>query len=312
MQKVTATDNQQSMKSDVPLAFMLLSSQHEIGKYMAGKNKHNGYVKPFLRAVSLASLMLFLQGCGTSVLDGSSPAKLQESFKAVKSGLSDQKQQVKFEVAYNILNIYLSERVKKGGNENSLRMELFNGKDARTLVEQARTYEQGKVDSITAELKVLDNCYKSLKSGLKVENATLRSSSVKPEERVELSFDLHNGSQYPVSMIQANVTLQVFGAPGMEKLFAGRDVVNCTAKKIVNPGSIGRMSCSLSYEMGPVRYEGPAQDVQNFVIEIVDNDDTPLNDKDDQNTMAYCKEQSEQLKRNINLYLNDLESLMGF
>ena len=106
MQKVTATDNQQSMKSDVPLAFMLLSSQHEIGKYMAGKNKHNGYVKPFLRAVSLASLMLFLQGCGTSVLDGSSPAKLQESFKAVKSGLSDQKQQVKFEVAYNMLNIY--------------------------------------------------------------------------------------------------------------------------------------------------------------------------------------------------------------
>ena len=263
-----------------------------------------------VKSFSCLSLLLLLQGCGPSVLDGSSQMKLQESFKAVQKDLPEQKDRVRFEVAYNILNIHLSNQAKKGVSEDRLRMELFNGKDAAALVETARTFEKNKVDEISAEIKKYDNCYSSGKQGLKVEFARIRSSSVKPEERVELSFDLHNGSAYPVSMIQANVTLQIFGAPELEKIYAGRNVVNCQASSVINPGSFGKMTCSLSYNMGTVRYDGPAEDVQNFVFEIVDNDSTPLNDKDDQNTMAYCLEHLEQGKKEIKLYLNDLESLM--
>lgn len=268
--------------------------------------------KKIIKLTAFSFFVGALAGCGNTLLDGSSQNKLQESFKIMKDDLSDNKQKVKFEVAFNILNIHLYDQVKKGQNENNLRMELFNGKDARALVETARSYEQKMVDQISEEIKGYDRCYEVQKNGLKIDFARIRSSSVKPEERVELSFDLHNDTPYPISQIQANVTLQIFGAPEMEKLFADRDQVNCIASKVIKSGSMGTMTCNLAYNMGSVRYEGPAKDVQNFVFEIVDTDSTPMNDQDDQNTMAYCKEHRDQLKKNMDLYLNDLESLMGF
>lgn len=255
--------------------------------------------------------LLFLVGCGTDRLDATSSETLQSTFAELKGSLTES-QAVVFDLAYNQLMVELYDQVRKGKSESLLRQEFFGNKTALDVINQARSVNSEKIALFGKDLRVATLCYKSSKDGLKISDEIVKSSSIKPEERVELTFSLYNGSNYPISAVQANISLQIFGAPGMEKNFIGKDYVTCRTDQVIKPTKSGSVSCVLNYEMGTVRYEGPAKDLQLFSIEIFDTDSKTNQNKKDPNTMAACKESMDKAKEKLNEYTNNLEKISSF
>lgn len=256
----------------------------------------------------LLLLSLGLSGCGDPVLDGSSDEALMKSYIEMKKGLSE-RNGAAFDLAFHKARDTVNE-ISDPVSRDQMRVKIFSGKTIDQLVENAKSWVKEKVDDTSKSMQTSANCYRSYENGLEFKNKRMKNSSIDPENRVELSFDLFNGSNYTIPALQIDLTMEIFGAPDYERKYDGTNYVRCFTPVSVPVGGAGRFTCNIRYNMGQIKFDGPVEDMQVFDMKLVNNDSDLQDGKEDKDSFATCKKEMEQHRAELKTYTSYMEQLM--
>lgn len=265
--------------------------------------KRASYISNSFSVAMIISGSLLLGGCGDKVLDGSSESALMASYSEMRELISPDKVAI-FDLAFQMGRERSGVMRKKnpGMSQEEIRRAVFDGRDPYTLVNDARTYVQERIGGYSYVMQQSSQCLRSYEQGLKMTNVRMRNSLQSPDTRVEVMFDLKNGSNYPILALQVDINIQVFGSPDYEQAYIGDRIARCNTKSIVQPGTTGSFSCLLNYAMNNITFDGPVEDLQVFKAKIVNNDSNLLDGKEEENSLASCRHDSEQYKQEVDSY----------
>lgn len=251
-----------------------------------------------------------LSGCGETLLDGSSDEKLMESYKELRKDLS-QSEAGAFDLAFHKTRDLVNAESSQSARD-SLRESFFSGKGVAQFIADAKKRVEAQVVEVSKSMQESAECYKSYSQGLQFSQQRMKNSSVDPENRVEYSFDLFNGSNYPVAALQLDLTMEIFGAPDYERKFDGDNFVRCFGSASVPPGGRGKFTCNIRYKMGSIRFDGPVEDMQVFSMTPVNNDPNLQDGKEEAKSMASCRKEMEQHKGELKTLTSYMEQLMTY
>lgn len=256
---------------------------------------------------------IFLSGCGVETLDGSTEASLMESYSQLRSTVSPDKVAA-FDLAFQNGRDRIADMKSKNPSlsEDEIRVQIYSDKTPAMLVNDTKSYMEDKIGSTSLRMKKSLSCRRSYEDGLKMTNITMRNSSQSPKKRIEVSFDLQNNSNYPILALQVDMTIEVFGSTDYEKSFIGDNFARCNSKSIVKPGNSGTFTCLLNYKMDNLVFDGPVEELQAFSAKIINNDSNLLDGKEEENSFASCRSESEKYKQELKNYTSLYELLNKF
>ncbi len=256
------------------------------------------------------ALSMSLTGCGDPVLDGSSDEALMKSYIELKNGLSE-RNGTAFDLAFHKAREKINE-IPDTASRDQMRIKIFSGKTVDQLVDDCKKWVEEKVNDTSKAMQTSAACYKSYENGLEFRNKRLKNSSIDPENRVELSFDLFNGSNYTIPALQFDLDIEIFGAPDYERKYDGANFVRCFTPVSVPSGGIGKFTCNIRYNMGQIKFDGPVEDMQVFNMKLVNNDSDLQDGKEDKDSFASCRKEMEQYRAELKTYTSYMEQLMLF